>query len=440
MNDRVKQASLVLLALMILTICIFPTMHVRTPLLYAQGDSPLPTETATWTPTPTIISTPTETSTPTFTPTGTITPSPTPTPTKGIIVEIDRPHSGDAIAGFVKIWGTALIQDYRKYDLHISPAGNESWSWVTTGFKFIRDGQLHLLDTSKYPDGFYDLRLRAIAADGNYNQAYVRNVEIRNANPPTSTPAYNAAGTLIPRSPLRTPTATPDIRVRIPGAQGFYGPSEHTVIYGYEPIIATVNNLGKNFFERYELSISVAGLEEWSHLITSRVQYWQSPIYVLDTTQYRDGFYDLRLRVVYEDGNYSEYHLRGLKIANGQNRAKIDRSLAVTNGIHKPYQGAEVGGIVHFIGTAVDPNFRRWELYWSPSGENRWAFLIDDDRPIIRGLLARLDLSLLPYGPYDFLLRVVRQDANYDEFIVRDVWIIPPTPTNTPTPTLTPTS
>ena len=442
MNDRSKQVSLILLALTILFLCTLPALRTRAPLLYAQENSPLATETPTWTHTPTITPIPSETPTPTITPTGTITPSPSPTPTKGNIVEIAEPRSGFAIARFVKIRGTALLENYRKYDLHISPAGNESWSWITTNFKFIRDGQLHLLDTSKYPDGFYDLRLRAIAADGNYDQVVARNIEIRNANPPTATPAFDASGTLIPESPLKTPTeaptVTPDIRVRIPGAQGFYAPTERATIHGYESIIATVNNLGERFFERYELYISPASLEDWSHLITSERQYWQSPIYVLDTTQYADGFYDLRLRIVYEDSNYSEYHLRSVKIANRRYTLQTGRTPSVTNGIQKPYHGVTVGGVVDFSGTVIEPNFRRWELYWSPSGENRWSFLVDDDRPVINGLLARLDLSLLPTGPYDFRLRIVRQDENYDESVVRGVQVVPPTPTNTPSPTPTP--
>ncbi|MEZ4659277.1 MAG: hypothetical protein R2911_17070 [Caldilineaceae bacterium] len=409
------------MAISIVIICSVSSLQTPAPRLLAQ-DSPLPTETPTFTPE--------------FTPT--ITNTPSPTPTKGNITEFEEPRSGGVMAGFFPIRGTALNNSYFKYDLHIAVAGSEDWRWLVTSYKVVRGGQLYILDTTAYPDGYYDLRLRAIQQDGNYTEAFARNVEIRNADPPTPTPVINVLGTMLPPSPLSplaTPTPTPiDIHVRIPDGQGFYGPEEGAVISGFTPIAATVNNLGQQVFKRYDLAISAAGLAEWSHLISSERQYWRDTIYVLDTSQWPDGYYDLRLRVVYEDGNYSEYYLRNLLIANqAQGRAAGQP----VNGIQLPRDGETVVDMVDFIGTAVDPQFLRWELYWSPSGAENWGFLVEDDRQMVGGLIAWLDLSQLAAGRYDFRFRIVRRDFNYMDYFVRNLQLVPPepTPTRTPTPT-----
>ncbi|MCB9151729.1 MAG: hypothetical protein H6641_23485 [Caldilineaceae bacterium] len=416
-----KQLFLIVLAISVVTICGISGLQNRGPRLLAQ-DSPLPTETLT--PTPSL--------------TPTITNTPLPTPTKGNITEIEEPRSGGVMAGFFPIRGTALNNSYLKYDLHIAAAGSEDWHWLVTSFNVVRGGPLYILDTTEYPDGYYDLRVRAIQQDGNYTEAYARNVEIRNANPPTPTPVINVLGTMLPPSPLSplfTPTPTPiDIHMRIPDGQGFYGPEEGAVISSFAPIAATVNDLGQQVFKRYDLAISTAGLDEWSHLVSSERQYWRDTIYVLNTTQWPDGYYDLRLRVVYVDGNYSEYYLRNLRIANQHQGGGANQPV---NGIQLPHDGETAVGMLDLFGTAVDPQFLRWELYWSPSGTDSWTFLVEDDHQLVGGMIAWLDLSQLAAGRYDFRFRIVRQDFNYTDYYVRNLQVIPPepTPTRTPTPT-----
>lgn len=429
---QLKRLILAIIALCVLWLSVQQNDALPLPLVFAQEDSsPLDpnssvqlTAEAAGTIFPTV--------TPTLTGTATMTPTATPTP--GNIAQIEFPDSHDVIFGFTTIRGTALIDHYRKYDLHISVSGYEDWQWLTTSYSITRGGNLFTLNTFDFDDGYYDLRLRAIQDGGNFNQAISHRVEIRNENPPTLTPVFNPQGTPLysPLSPLitPTPTLTPDIRVRIPGAQGFYGPEEGSTIRGFTPIEATVNNLGFNFFERYELYISIAGFEEWTHLFSDVEQHWQDTIYTLNTTLYPDGKYDLRLRVVYLDGNYSEYHLRRLQIKNsswGSGPAQSPQ----TNGFRKPYSGQSVRGTVNFIGTAVDSNFLRWELHWSPShkktegqnDEQEWSFLVQDDEQVIDDVFARLDLSQLPAGSYDFRLRIVRRDYNYNEYFVRNIYL-----------------
>lgn len=352
--------------------------------------------------------------TPEFTATPGLTPSPTPTPVKRTNNIITEPKSTDAIFGYTSIIGTALVDGFQRYDVHVSAAGVEDWQWLHTSYRPVYEDTLHVFDTTAYGDGYYDLRVRAIAMDGSYTESFVRGVEIRNWNPPTLTP--NPEVTPAPLSPL--PTPTPAVLSRIPGGQGFYGPDSGAILDGLVDIRATVNGTRERRFSRYELALSEAGLEQWEWLYGDDTQVWQNGIYRLDTSAYPDGRYDMRLRIVYEDGNYSEYYLRGLTFANAGG-AKLDFTLPA--GIVRPRSGATESGIVDIVGTVPAEELLRWELSWSASGRESWSYLVGGEEPVLNQTIARLDLSQLPKGQYDIRLRVVRSDYNYSDYYVRDL-------------------
>ena len=369
----------------------------------AYAQSPLPTE---------------QTATPTFTPALGATPSPTPTKLKRTVNEITEPKSTDAIFGWTNIIGTALVDAFNRFDVHIAPAGMENWQWLTTSFDVIHDSPLYVLDTMGFADGVYDLRVRAIANGGAYTEAFVRGVEVRNTNPPTLTPDPSPRWTPTPVSPLLTPT--PAVLTRIPGGQGFYAPDTGAVVDGVVEIKATVNGTRDQRFERYELEISPAGLEKWVWLHSEPTQVWQNTIYTLDTTEHADGRYDLRLRNVYDDGNYSEYFVRNVTFAN---TAPAERLLAPAAGIVSPRSGSRASGIVDFVGTVPQTDLLRWELSWSPGQREDWSFLVGGEQPAAGEAIASLDLSQLPPGQYDFRLRIVRSDYNYTDYYVRDMQV-----------------
>ena len=79
-------------------------------------------------------------------------------------------------------------------------------------------------------------------------------------------------------------------------------------------------------------------------------------------------------------------------------------------------------------------------MYWSPASAETWSFLASSEQQVFEGTLARLDLGQLPHGDYDFRLRIVRQDNNYDDYHIRNLHLTEPTPTPPPPlPTLAPT-
>jgi hypothetical protein len=437
-----KRALLVGLAALVVALAASLDLRPSQPAVWAQaGNTATPTPTPTVTPTGTATNTPTGTltGTPTWTPTWTpfVTPtwtptfnpnSPLPTPTSLLLAtEITHPRPGDAIAGLTSILGTAVTTSFRRYELHIAVAGSLDWRWVMSSPNVVRGALLHNLDTTQYADGFYDLRLRTIRDDGNYLEWFVRGLRIRNANPPTITPAYNALGTPLP-TPTRTPaTITPTPRPRIiqniPGGQGIFAPEVGQTVSGYVNIVGTVNGTPQQKFAHYELAISPAGLNAWTPLYSSAEQIWQNVIYVLDTRPFPDGDYDVRLRIVYEDGNYDEYYLRYLRIHNA---GAPDPASIHPPGIYSPPSNSTVeGGVVTFTGTAQDPNFQRWEMAWSPVGLEQWVFLTSQERPVVNGTLARLDLSKLVGQRIDVRLRIVRQDGNFADFFARNLNVVP---------------
>jgi hypothetical protein len=366
----------------------------------------------------------------------------TPTRQVRVVTEIIAPQSDTAIAGNVSIVGSALLQGFRRYEVHIAKAASEDWRWLVTSEAYVSEGELYRFDTTRLPDGFYDLRLRAIRDDGNYAEVFVQDVEIRNANPPTPTPRLNAAGTALPTDTPTpgTPTTTPapEFISFVPNGQGIYVPINGGVMRGNFRIIGTANGFVRNPFDHFELYISQAGYEDWQQLRVSTEQYWQNTLHVLDTTKYADGLYDLRLRNVYRDANYDEYEVRNVYIANYTAvREPTPTATPVQIGILRPRPNDNVSGLVEVVGAATSSSFAQWELAWRPSGTEAWALLVSSATPVpAYGQLATLDLAQLPIGAYDFRLRVINQDGSATDFIVPQIRVarppIPVTPTATP--------
>src|SRR5690606_23587647 len=144
-----------------------------------------------------------------------------------------------AVAGTTAITGTALVDLFNRYDVHVSPAGMENWQWLTTNMQVVHDDVLYQWDTTAFDDGYYDLRVRAIDDSGNYTESFIRWLEVRNANPPTPTPDPNAPPGFVSPLVLPTPTPTPDARRQSPGGLGFYAPDAGAVVRGETAIFAT---------------------------------------------------------------------------------------------------------------------------------------------------------------------------------------------------------
>ncbi len=107
--------------------------------------------------------------------------------------------------------------------------------------------------------------------------------------------------------------------------------------------------------------------------------------------------------------------------------------------INTPASGSTVSGVVPVSGSALHPDFDRYELYYTVEPGENWVFIGEPGRQQVNnGFLANWNTGGLPDGNYSLRLRVVRRDGNYDEGFARNVVVAnttPPTPTPEPSPT-----
>lgn len=98
----------------------------------------------------------------------------------------------------------------------------------------------------------------------------------------------------------------------------------------------------------------------------------------------------------------------------------VSAALADDGGISTPASGAAVSGTVAIRGVANSPDFAKWQLDLLPAGVADQASTIAvGEMPVESpGLLATLDTTASPDGPYTLRLRVVRKDGNYSEYPV----------------------
>ena len=131
---------------------------------------------------------------------------------------ITSPQDRDVVRGLLVIKGTATHPDFWKYELYSAPEPNPNDQWQLLGLHEMQvtDGRLETWDTSLVSDGTYSLRLRVVRTDGNYDEYYVRQISVINAQPtetPTTTPTPEATRTPLPPTPTviieQPPTATP---------------------------------------------------------------------------------------------------------------------------------------------------------------------------------------------------------------------------------------
>lgn len=124
---------------------------------------------------------------------------------------------------------------------------------------------------------------------------------------------------------------------------------------------------------------------------------------------------------------------------------RVTAVLAQTgSGITAPASGEAVSGVVEVRGTAVHPDYLRYELAFlnqSAPGAD-WIVFAEGSQPVVDSVLAVWDTTVgrsigapvFPDGRYQLRLRVVKTDFNYDEYFVTDLSIQNEGPTPTPTP------
>jgi hypothetical protein len=113
-----------------------------------------------------------------------------------------------------------------------------------------------------------------------------------------------------------------------------------------------------------------------------------------------------------------------------------------------PTENAVVRGVVSILGTAVGPEWWKYEVHWAPEVDavDQWTPIgVAHEEPVIDGLLETWDTTAISDGTYILRLRIVNITGNYVDIFVRGIVVANAQPLETPTltkqplPTATPT-
>lgn len=118
---------------------------------------------------------------------------------------ITSPADGSTVNGDTAIIGSAVIDQFQKYELHFKqdPSGDDAYVYFAGGTSQVNNGQLGVWAAAGLPPGTYSLRLRVVKADGNYAEFFIHNITLNQgaaATPTSSTPT---------ETPIPTFTFTP---------------------------------------------------------------------------------------------------------------------------------------------------------------------------------------------------------------------------------------
>ncbi|WP_420631490.1 hypothetical protein [Candidatus Leptofilum sp.] len=115
-----------------------------------------------------------------------------------------------------------------------------------------------------------------------------------------------------------------------------------------------------------------------------------------------------------------------------------------SSGITQPADGETISGVIEVVGTAVHPDYLRYELAFRQQdvAGAEWIVFAEGSQQVTDDVLAVWNTTvgrdigspIFPDGRYQLRLRVVKTDFNYDEYFVTDLIIQNDGPTPTPTP------
>ena len=178
---------------------------------------------------------------------------------------------------------------FHRYELYYSRAGMDDWQWFYASQQAFFQDVIYRLDTSRLANDRYDLRLRIVYTDSNYDEFFVRDLTVSNDLDLT-----NSGPTLRLQSPRTGEVVAGQMDIR--------GTLIHPRLGRWELYWSAAN--GKADDQR-----------EWLLLFTGEYQVLDDLIARVDLGQVVPGRYDVRVRLVQQDGNYEDAFIRRLLVA-----------------------------------------------------------------------------------------------------------------------------
>lgn len=166
---------------------------------------------------------------------------------------ITQPASGETISGVIEVRGTAVHPDYLRYELAFLQQDVPGAEWIVfaEGAEQVTDGVLAVWDTTVgraigtpvFPDGRYQLRLRVVKTDFNYDEYFVTDLIIQNDGPtPTPTPdetaeALTATAVAVPVQPTGSNESSFQQPTPLPSLTPFPTPTPPPTVVGGTPVV-----------------------------------------------------------------------------------------------------------------------------------------------------------------------------------------------------------
>lgn len=131
---------------------------------------------------------------------------------------IAAPIPGSYISGTVSIVGTATDPAFQRYELYakLTDAGEDTYVFIDGDDEAVIDGPLGVWDTGELEPGAYDLRLRVVRIDGNYDEYFATGLLVglvpetptAIAPTPAATTPVTTVATLLPTDTVTAPVST----------------------------------------------------------------------------------------------------------------------------------------------------------------------------------------------------------------------------------------
>ncbi len=174
---------------------------------------------------------------------------------------IAEPSSGETLSGIIEVRGTAVHPEYLRYELAFLQQDVPGAEWIVfaEGAEQVTNGVLAVWDTTVgravgspvFPDGRYQLRLRVVKTDFNYNEYFVTDLVIQNDGP-TSTPtpdetavALTATVAAIPAQPTGSSDSSFQQPTPLPSLTPFPTPTPPPTVVGATPTALSIDGGGE---------------------------------------------------------------------------------------------------------------------------------------------------------------------------------------------------
>jgi hypothetical protein len=205
---------------------------------------------------------------------------------------IVTPKDGATVGGIVVVAGYANSPNFNRWQLDLLPGGK------TGQPMFLSLGNApgaftYNLNTTSFQPGDYQLRLRVVRNDSNYDE-YFSKVTFAAA---PSKPAISPGAAVV--------TATHEAVAQ--NVNGIVTPKDGATIGGVVVVAGYANSTS---FMKWQLDLVPSGVVGVVPVFLTLGTTPGSFTYNLATGLFPPGKYDLRLRVVHENSNYDEYLTR----------------------------------------------------------------------------------------------------------------------------------